>query len=226
MVLCTCFLCDHVIYVLKEEIAEPRRCVESDRNPYCVNFWKHPRVICHRLLITGNQFESKVQELPVLDLLFQFLPQCFMVHCRITVVDIQLQDFTCPDRVTLYPVFNHLSCSVRTFTRYASAGELVGSVLLSCPGFPRVPVFSASRFSPRPGFLGLPFPCPAAVAGFPAAGSADVSFCFDLFRCEIRKKDGNCGIRASIRPEIGAESPRLCRFRPSRIYITFCTVYL
>jgi hypothetical protein len=29
-----------------------------------------------------------------------------------------------------------------------------------------------------------------AVAGFPAAGSADVSFCFDLFRCEIRKKDG------------------------------------
>ena len=128
MVLCTCFLCDHVIYVLKEEIAEPRRCVESDRNPYCVNFWKHPRVICHRLLITGNQFESKVQELPVLDLLFQFLPQCFMVHCRITVVDIQLQDFTCPDRVTLYPVFNHLSCSVRTFTRYASAGELVGSV--------------------------------------------------------------------------------------------------
>lgn len=128
MVLCTCFLRDHAIYVLKEEIAEPRRCVESDRNPYCVNFWKHPRVICHRLLITGNQFESKVQELPVLDLLFQFLPQCFMVHCRITVVDIQLQDFTCPDRVTLYPVFNHLSCSVRTFTRYASVGELVGSV--------------------------------------------------------------------------------------------------
>ncbi len=101
-----------------------------------------------------------------------------------------------------------------------------GSVRLSCPGFPRVPVFSASRFSPRPGFLGLPFPCPAAVAGFPAAGSADVSFCFDLFRCEIQKKDGNCGIRASIRPETGAESPRLCRFRPSRIYITFCMVYL
>ena len=83
-----------------------------------------------------------------------------------------------------------------------------------------------SWLSPRPGFLGLPFPCPAAVAGFPAAGSADVSFCFDLFRCEIRKKNGNCGIRASIRPETGAESPRLCRFRPSRIYITFCTVYL
>ena len=40
------------------------------------------------------------------------------------------------------------------------------------------------------------------------------------------KKRRNCGIRASIRPEIGAESPRLCRFRPSRIYITFCTVYL
>lgn len=46
------------------------------------------------------------------------------------------------------------------------------------------------------------------------------------FDAKSEKKDGNCGIRASIRPETGAESPRLCRFRPSRIYITFCTVYL
>jgi len=51
-----------------------------------------------------------------------------------------------------------------------------GSGLLLCPGYPR--------------FLVLFSPCPVAVAGFPAAGSADVSFCFDLFRCEIRKKDG------------------------------------
>jgi hypothetical protein len=107
-----------------------------------------------------------------------------------------------------------------------SGKRAVSGGLRSAPSCSRVLAFPASRFSPRPGFLGLPFPCPAAVAGFPAAGSADVSFCFDLFRCEIRKKDGNCGIRASIRPETGAESPRLCRFRPSRIYITFCTVYL
>lgn len=108
-----------------------------------------------------------------------------------------------------------------------------GSVRPGCPERGLYPAASVrfrpalmSWLSPCPGFLGFPFPCPAAVAGFPAAGSADVSFCFDLFRCEIRKKDGNCGIRASIRPETGAESPRLCRFRPSRIYITFCTVYL
>lgn len=75
----------------------------------------------------------------------------------------------CPER-GLYPV-----ASVRL-------RPALVSWLSPCPGF------SASRFSPRPGFLGLPFPCPAAVAGFPAAGSADVSFCFDLFRCEIRKK--------------------------------------
>ena len=113
----------------------------------------------------------------------------------------------CPER-GLYPV-----ASVRL-------RPALVSWLSPCPDFFRIPVFPASRF-PR-----FTFPCPAAVAGFPAAGSADVSFCFDLFRCEIRKKDGNCGIRASIRPETGAESPRLCRFRPSRIYITFCTVYL
>ena len=119
----------------------------------------------------------------------------------------------CPDLLSVTPITVHATIFTVRPPRPA-------------PSCSRVLAFPASRFSPRPGFLGLPFPCPAAVAGFPAAGSADVSFCFDLFRCEIRKKDGNCGIRASIRPETGAESPRLCRFRPSRIYITFCTVYL
>lgn len=113
----------------------------------------------------------------------------------------------CPER-GLYPV-----ASVRL-------RPALVSWLSPCPGFFRIPVFPASRF---PRFT-------VSLSGgrrrIPGAGSADVSFCFDLFRCEIRKKDGNCGIRASIRPEIGAESPRLCRFRPSRIYITFCTVYL
>lgn len=111
----------------------------------------------------------------------------------------------CPDLLSVTPITVHATIFTVRPPRPVPA--------CSC-----VPVIPASLFySPLVRW---------AVAGFPAAGSADVSFCFDLFRCEIRKKDGNCGIRASFRLETGAESPRLCRFRPSRIYITFCTVYL
>lgn len=83
-----------------------------------------------------------------------------------------------------------------------SGKRAVSGGLRSAPSCSRVLAFPASRFSPRPGFLGLPFPCPAAVAGFPAAGSADVSFCFDLFRCEIRKKDGTAEsvLRSGLKP--------------------------
>lgn len=75
----------------------------------------------------------------------------------------------CPER-GLYPV-----ASVRL-------RPALVSWLSPCPGF------SASRFSPRPGFLGLPFPCPAAVAGFPAAGSADVSFVSIYFDAKSEKR--------------------------------------
>lgn len=95
-----------------------------------------------------------------------------------------------------------------------------GSVLLSCPDFFRIPVFPASRF---PRFT------VSLSGGRRRISGCRIGGCIVLFRfisMRNSKKRRNCGIRASIRPEIGAESPRLCRFRPSRIYITFCTVYL
>lgn len=84
-----------------------------------------------------------------------------------------------------------------------SGKRAVSGGLRSAPFGSRVLAFSASRFSPRPGFLGLPFPWSGrAVAGFPAAGSADVSFCFDLFRCEIRKKTETAEsvLRSGLKP--------------------------
>lgn len=98
-----------------------------------------------------------------------------------------------------------------------SGRRAVSGGLRSAPTCSRVPVIPVSLF-----YCTL---APVAVVGFPAAGSADVSFCFDFFRCEIRKKGGNCEIHASFRPETGAESPRLCWFRPFRIYITICIAY-
>ena len=80
-----------------------------------------------------------------------------------------------------------------------------------------------SRLSPLPCFI-LPLS-----GGRRRISGCRIGGCIVLFRfisMRNSKKRRNCGIRASIRPEIGAESPRLCRFRPSRIYITFCTVYL
>ena len=43
-----------------------------------------------------------------------------------------------------------------------SGKRAVSGGLRSAPSCSRVLTFPASRFSPRPGFLGLPFPCPAA----------------------------------------------------------------
>ena len=94
------------------------------------------------------------------------------------------------------------------------------SWLSPCPGFFRIPVFPASRF---PRFT------VSLSGGRRRIPGCRIGGCIVLFRfisMRNSKKRRNCGIRASIRPEIGAESPRLCRFRPSRIYITFCTVYL
>ena len=89
------------------------------------------------------------------------------------------------------------------------------SWLFPHPGFPRVPVSSVYRFLVRR---------PSPDSRLPDRRM--YRFVSIYFDAKSEKKDGNCGIRASIRPETGAESPRLCRFRPSRIYITFCTVYL
>lgn len=113
----------------------------------------------------------------------------------------------CPER-GLYPV-----ASVRL-------RPALVSWLSPCPGFFRIPVFPASRF---PRFT------VSLSGGRRRIPGCRIGGCIVLFRfISMRnpKKRRNCGIRASIRPEIGAESPRLCRFRPSRIYITFCTVYL
>lgn len=74
-----------------------------------------------------------------------------------------------------------------------------------------------SRLSPLPCFI-LPLS-----GGRRRISGCRIGGCIVLFRfisMRNSKKRRNCGIRASIRPEIGAESPRLCRFRPSRIYIT------
>lgn len=113
----------------------------------------------------------------------------------------------CPER-GLYPV-----ASVRL-------RPALVSWLSPCPGFFRIPVFPASRF---PRFT------VSLSGGRRRISGCRIGGCIVLFRfisMRNSKKRRNCGIRASIRPEIGAESPRLCRFRPSRIYITFCTVYL
>ena len=113
----------------------------------------------------------------------------------------------CPER-GLYPV-----ASVRL-------RPALVSWLSPCPGFFRIPVFPASRF---PRFT------VSLSGGRRRIPGCRIGGCIVLFRfisMRNSKKRRNCGIRASIRPEIGAESPRLCRFRPSRIYITFCTVYL
>lgn len=112
-----------------------------------------------------------------------------------------------------------------------SGKRAVSGSLRSAPSCSRVLAFPVSRFFRIPVFPASRFPrFTVSLSGgrrrIPGCRIGGCIVCFDLFRCEIRKKDGNCGIRASIRPEIGAESPRLCRFRPSRIYITFCTVYL
>ena len=113
----------------------------------------------------------------------------------------------CPER-GLYPV-----ASVRL-------RPALVSWLSPCPGFFRIPVFPASRF---PRFT------VSLSGGRRRIPGCRIGGCIVLFRfisMRNSKKRRNCGIRASIRPEIGAESPRLCRFRPSRIYITFCTVYI
>lgn len=104
-----------------------------------------------------------------------------------------------------------------------SGKRAVSGGLRSAPSCSRVLAFPASRLSPLPCFI-LPLS-----GGRRRISGCRIGGCIVLFRfisMRNSKKRRNCGIRASIRPEIGAESPRLCRFRPSRIYITFCTVYL
>ena len=62
-----------------------------------------------------------------------------------------------------------------------SGKRAVSGSLRSAPSCSRVLAFPVSRFFPHPGFPRVP---------------VSSVYRFDLFRCEIRKKDGNCGIRA------------------------------
>lgn len=121
----------------------------------------------------------------------------------------------------------------------ASPGKLRSSGHPGCsegsvhPGCPERGLYPAASVRFRPAFVSRLSPLPCFIlplsGGRRRISGCRIGGCIVLFRfisMRNSKKRRNCGIRASIRPEIGAESPRLCRFRPSRIYITFCTVYL
>lgn len=83
-----------------------------------------------------------------------------------------------------------------------SGKRAVSGGLRSAPFGSRVLAFSASRFSPRPGFLGLPFPCPAAVAGFPAADRRMYRFVSIYFDAKSEKKTETAEsvLRSGLKP--------------------------
>ena len=81
-----------------------------------------------------------------------------------------------------------------------SGKRAVSGSLRSAPSCSRVLTFSASRFSPRPGFLGLPFPCPSPDSRLPDRRMYRfVSIYFDA-KSEKKTETAESVLRSGLKP--------------------------
>ena len=122
------FLGDLVVDVLKEKVAEPWRGKEPDRDSYRIGLRQQSFVRGHRLLKARDDPICQAQELLIFYPALQLLPEFFVVHGWIAFSDVQLQDVLGMLRIFPDPLLDRGLCSVRSFSRYASAAERIGAM--------------------------------------------------------------------------------------------------
>ena len=122
------FLGDLVVDVLKEKVAEPWRGKEPDWDAYRIGLRQQSFVRGHRLLKAGDDSVRQAQELLIFDSSLQLLSQFFVAHGRIAFLHVQFQDVLGMLRILPDPLLDRGLCSVRSFSRYASAAERIGAM--------------------------------------------------------------------------------------------------